>query len=352
MTGQGLTEEERLVFRQELLSHLRMYGLELTEAGLHFLRSPHEVLRSLATIVNPRPCPEAERYFAGREEVQPRNIRPLLVPVDNERDAKIFRHALSFWRAPVSSGYGRRMRYIVWDKTNGKVIGVLGLSDPVIGLRVRDEAIGWDRESKEKRLWHGMTAHVLGAVPPYNLLLGGKLVALLATSSEVAQDFVKKYGGKKSLIRKEERLPVLAFIDTMGAFGKSAIYTRLPPWRFVGYTAGQTHYHLTANGAYEVLKSVLDKVGEKELLRSYKYGKGPNWKFRVVSKALRLLGISDNILDLGLRRGYYLAPLVENWRAFLAYGEDPGPSMTRPAEELICYWKERWLPKGLRRWGA
>lgn len=43
-------------------------------------------------------------------------------------------------------------------------------------------------------------AYVLGAVPPYNLLLGGKCVACLIRSREIFDDFAKKYGGSCGVI--------------------------------------------------------------------------------------------------------------------------------------------------------
>ena len=56
-------------------------------------------------------------------------------------------------------------------------------------LRARDKWIGWTSEDKKHRLYHVMDAYVLGAVPPYSALLGGKLIALLTLSNEVRQEF-------------------------------------------------------------------------------------------------------------------------------------------------------------------
>jgi Druantia protein DruA len=39
----------------------------------------------------------------------------------------------------VSRGYGRRMRFLIWDQSNEKLIGLIVLGDPVFNLRVRDE---------------------------------------------------------------------------------------------------------------------------------------------------------------------------------------------------------------------
>ena len=71
------------------------------------------------------------------------------------------------------------MRFIVWDDSNGKVLGILAIGDPVFNLRVRDEHIGWSAVDRKARLVNVMDAYVLGALPPYNTLLGGKLVACL-----------------------------------------------------------------------------------------------------------------------------------------------------------------------------
>ncbi|WP_423828289.1 Druantia anti-phage system protein DruA [Sporotomaculum syntrophicum] len=50
---------------------------------------------------------------------------------------------------PVSSGYCRRLRFLVFDNHTNKVMGLLGLGDPVFSLSARDKCIGW---TKEKRL--------------------------------------------------------------------------------------------------------------------------------------------------------------------------------------------------------
>lgn len=344
-----LGEEVLAEYRTRLLEILRGYGIVLEGSRLSHSRPPREVMRLLAQHTNPPPRADLEGFFARREEVDPLRIRPRMRLVEGEEEGAIFRHALSYWSVPVSSGYGRRMRYLVWDESNGKVLGVLGLSDPVIGLGVRDGFIGWDGEARKARLWHGMTAYVLGAVPPYNELLGGKLVASLALSRQVVEDFKAKYAGKRSYIRGVVRPPILAFVDTMGAYGKSAIYNRLRGWSFVGYTTGQTHHHLSANGAFELLRELLERAGETAVLKRHRYGHGPNWKFRVISKGLRLLGLSPEAFTLGFRRGYYFAPLVENWRGFLVEGQDPGRETAWEVEEAVAYWRERWLLPRLKR---
>ena len=52
--------------------------------------------------------------------------------------------------------------------------------------------------------WHigssMMELNVCGAIPPYNEILAGKLVALLATSPQVIHDYKERYSDKASMI--------------------------------------------------------------------------------------------------------------------------------------------------------
>lgn len=65
---------------------------------------------------------------------------------------------------------------------------------------IRDQWIGWGAEVKASRLYHVMDAYVLGAVPPYSQLLGGKLIALAAASDEVRMVFWDRYLGRPAII--------------------------------------------------------------------------------------------------------------------------------------------------------
>lgn len=129
-------------------------------------------------------------YIANGSEVVPSAIHPKLVVVKPDtKDELLFRYACLHWSIPVSAGYGRRLRFLVFDENNGKLIGLFGLGDPVYSMQARDLWIGWDKENKAQHLYHMMDAYVLGAVPPYSMLLCGKLIAMLVCSG----GFVRKY---------------------------------------------------------------------------------------------------------------------------------------------------------------
>jgi len=343
-----------LRLREELRGLLESYGYGVDE---DWNLSPPEDLRAVlahfARLKNPKPDPKVARYFASASEVNPLRIRPVLRPVENQKESRIFRHAASFWSVPISNGFGRRMRFILWDDHTGKVMGILGLTDPVIGLGVRDRYIGWNKEVKEERLYHVMTAYILGAVPPYNRFRVAKLVALLAGSEEVHVHFKERYERKRTVIQGKVRPAKLVLVDTMGAFGKSAIYNRLKGWNFVGYTKGKSHYHLSSNGIFPILIEALKIADKEDILKRNRYGQGPNWKLRIVREASKILGIPDQaLMGHGLRRAYYIYPLAENWKPFLRGEVEEIIPIKRIKEELFAYWRERWLLPLLSRAAA
>ena len=234
----------------------------------------------------------------------------------------------------------------MFDKPNDKLIGLLGLTDPVFNLRVRDSWAGWDVRDREKRLAHVMDAYVLGAAPPYNQLLGAKLMALLATSDFVRGVFKKRYGGTRSVILKRKFDGRLALITATGALGRSSIYNRLKfddidVFQPVGFTEGYGHFHL-ANGTYTRLREYLTLLGDDEVNR-FKFGKGPNYRIRVVRRALEHLDLPPTLLRHGIQRAVYVAPLAKNTAAFLRGDNERLHWYGRPFMDVVDRWRERWL---------
>lgn len=329
--------------RQRILEHLENYRIQFnSETGQLVVDDIRLMQLELAKLTNVRGLQFKNKvigYFAQPKEIDILKISPYLVIVETEEQRRIWAYASSFWSIPVTNGYGRRVRFLVFDKHNNKLIGIVGLADPVIGLGVRDHFIGWDKDQKIKRLYNCMTAYMLGAVPPYNSILGAKLIALTLMFPEVRQIVYEKYKDTKPIISGTRKEPHLAFIDTLGAFGKSAIYTRLMNWRFIGYTKGQSHIHITANGSWEILKQFVPE----EQFRTYKYGQGPNWKMRVLGIGLKALGFSEKMFSIGWQRGYYCCPLAENWQEYLLGQSDEITWKSYAKDSLIEYWKEKWV---------
>lgn len=285
-------------------------------------------------------------YFAKGSEVTPASVHPRIELVKSRLQSDIFRYACLLWSIPVSSGYGRRMRFLIFDEANEKLIGVLGLADPVYCLAVRDSWIGWGNDDKRRRLWHVMDAYVLGAVLPYNFLLGGKLVAMLATSNEVRECFVDRYEGRPSGILKLVRDPHLVLLTTTSAMGRSSMLNRLkrngePIWASLGMTLGWGHFHL-GNGQFEAIADFM-RQESPEVFSSYKYGGGPSWKLRVIRSCLRELEIPATALQHGIKREVFAAPLCTNWKGFLREGKESPEFFDRSVGDLMSFFRERWL---------
>lgn len=285
-------------------------------------------------------------FFATGEEISPHVLRPRIELVETPLQADIFRYACLLWSIPVSQGYGRRMRFLIFDEANEKLIGVLGLSDPVYCLAVRDDWIGWGDQDKRLRLWHTMDAYVLGAVPPYNHLLGGKLVALLATSNKVREHFTARYRGKASGILGIVREPHLVLLTTTSAMGRSSMLNRVKRgdeffWESLGMTRGWGHFHL-GNGHFKAMAEFM-REESPELFASYKFGGGPSWKLRVIRSCLRELDIPSTALQHGIQREVFAAPISSNWREFLKGAQNTPEYHDRSIEELISFFRQRWL---------
>lgn len=315
----------------------------------HSVSKKHMLMKNREWILNnEKTCMS---HFADGIEICPDAIEPKLVLVDDEEKSRIFRYASYLWSIPLSRGFGRRYRYLVTDKSNDKLIGIFGLTDPVIGLKIRDDWIGWCKGQKEKMLWHVMDLFAFGAVRPYNTLLGGKLIASLATSSEVQKEFKKRYShGRTRISRRnyKSKREGLALITTTGAFGESSILDRLKgegerqPWEFVGFTKGWGTFHLN-NG---IASRVVDYLKETRNPIMYKnrFGDGPNWKIRVIREGLKEFGIDyEKYGKHGIKRGFYAAPLAENFKEFLLGQEKKLKRHNKSSKQLFEFFRTRYL---------
>lgn len=296
-------------------------------------------------------------YIAAGEEVAPARIHPRLVLVrPDSEDELLFRYARLHWSIPVSAGYGRRLRFVVYDQHNGKLMGLLGLADPIFSLAPRDRWVGWDVEQRKSHLQCVMDLFVLGAVPPYSQLLCGKLIALLATSLEVQRAFRRKYGGDRSLIRGKRLDGRLALLTTTSALGRSSLYNRLrfgaqPGFQSVGFTRGSGEFHF-ANGVYQdLVKLALARV--EPTAKHRKWGTGFRNRREIVRKVLPLLGLSRELVHHGVQREVFVAPLATNAREFLRGEHQILRRYDRSAEAIFAWFRERWLlPRAQRdeRW--
>jgi hypothetical protein len=285
--------------------------------------------------------------FASGEDIVPDEIYPKLIEVHSgSKDELLFRYASLHWSIPVSSGYGRRLRFLVVDKHTDKLIGLFGLGDPVFSLRNRDQWIGWNKEDRIERLHHVVDAYVLGAVPPYSFLICGKLIALLAVSNEVREAFKDKYEGRVSVIQEREQPGEIALVTTTSALGRSSLYNRLKfeerlAFERVGQTQGFGEFHFS-NGIYDAMTEYA-KLNATATASHESWGTGFRNRKEVVQKTLTELGLPQSWRNHGINREIYVSPLAENTCAFLKGDAPKLDYYNQSVSELFSWFRERWL---------
>lgn len=319
-------EEARL--RRRIRRHLKQLGFTkaadgaLEPPGLdkQSYRNMHAHQRNTKLVDNKewidRKAAELVCHFASGADINVEKIRPRIEVVQSGTwQSDLFRLATYYWRIPVSDGYGRRIRFIVWDDTHEKLIGIFALGDAVFNLKARDDFIGWDHHRRTEALVNLMDTYVLGALPPYNMILGGKLIASLVQTRDVADAFLNKYRNSVGIISGECKNPALVAVTTTSALGRSSVYNRLcigghVIFKPIGYSSGWGHFHIS-DALFEDLRSYLETSGDA-YADSHAYGQGPNFRLRVIKKALSRLGMNPQLARHGLAREVFFSPLASN----------------------------------------
>jgi hypothetical protein len=259
---------------------------------------------------------------------------------------------LIWWSIPYQRSYGRQMRFLLWDTAHNAPFGLICLQSPVLKMSVRDNYLGIPRDKLDIWINKSMNAQRVGALPPYNELLGGKMVALALTCNEIREAYRKKYQNCVSIIKKRKIKPELLFITTTSAFGKSSLYNRLKyngevVAESLGYTKGSGTFHIPE----ELYEELLEFLKNQGVNVARGYGHGPSRKLRLISLGLKYLGLPKFEYH-GIKREFYLFPLVKNLKRVIQAGEEP-IWVDRPFDKLVDYWKERWaIPRAERipRW--
>jgi hypothetical protein len=255
---------------------------------------------------------------------------------------------------PVSNGFGRRLRYLVWDENSGKLMGLIAIGDPVFNLAVRDRLIGWTSKDRSARLVNIMDAYVLGAIPPYNQLLGGKLVACLLRSRELYEDFKAAYGDTTGIISGEGKKARLLAVTTSSSMGRSSVYNRVKLdgvqyLESIGFTGGWGHFHIP-DCLFAELRDYLRDIDHR-YADQHRFGQGPNWRMRTTRAALAELGFKEDMLRHGIKREVFISRLAANADAILKSGTGkPNTDALLSTKEIAGLATERWMqPRAKRR---
>ena len=353
--------------KRRLRLHLRALGFERGEDGALLIqenskdtiRKLHRAQRDERLGSNYRFISENGEglieYFATGKDIEPEQISPVLERVKTGAlSGDLFRLAALTWSVPVSNGFGRRLRYLVWDNNNSKLMGLIAIGDPVFNLAVRDNLIGWDTHDRSARLVNLMDAYVLGALPPYNTLLAGKLVACLLRSRDLYDDFASTYGNTTGIISGVDKKARLLAITTSSSMGRSSVYNRLKLGgiqylKSIGYTEGWGHFHIPDH-LFAELRDYLRDI-DHSYADQHRFGQGPNWRLRTTRVGLSELGFNRDILRHGIQREVFICQLASNAAHILKSGKGK-PELTSllSARDIAELAIDRWIvPRAKRR---
>jgi Domain of unknown function (DUF4338) len=212
---------------------------------------------------------------------------------------------------------------------------------------------------------------VCGAVPPYNALLGGKLISMLAVSPSVVRAYHDKYRSYASEIassmaaRPIRRRTNLVFVGTTSLYGSgSSQYNRVRipadvlgsrgdiEFRQLGRSRSFGTSHLSGDAVRSLVR--LSEQSRTGVRVNSIFGEGVNPKLRKVRAGLDLLGWpSDELLQHGRQRIVYGVSLVANLLPYLL-GVDAVPNylFRRNVKDDVAmisdWWMRRWLSKRIR----
>lgn len=212
---------------------------------------------------------------------------------------------------------------------------------------------------------------VCGAIPPYNELLGGKLISMLACSPIVIRDYTNKYSNQVSEIAsrmkgkeviRDSRLVYLG-TTSLYAIGSSQ-YNRIKvplansgmiEFKKMGVTEGYGTVFFSKETTSLFSKILELQDGGKRI--NHVFGEGTSPRFRMISRGLNAIGIrADAFLRHYSPRIVYSINLAKNTNEFLLgveddvdYGFDLNNEndVQETTQEIIDFWYSRWLEKRL-----
>ena len=210
---------------------------------------------------------------------------------------------------------------------------------------------------------------VCGSIPPYNQLLGGKLVSILACSPRVISDYTHRYERQISEIAsrmKGERVirdSRLVYLGTTSLYAVgSSQYNRIKvplengrllEFREMGVTEGYGTVFFSRETTALFSRILELQDGGKRI--NHVFGEGTSPRFRMIR--LSSIGIrADAFLKHYSPRIVYSIDLAKNTKDYLmgytdavdyGFNLDSMEEVTQGTQALIDYWYDRWLTRRL-----
>ena len=212
-----------------------------------------------------------------------------------------------------------------------------------------------------------------GAVVPYNRMLGGKLLALLLLSPQVAADYNQRYGAEPAIIRSQLKNAQVVPDNTLVWLGTTSLFAqgssqyervRLPAgiiapeqqeikYRYLGETTGYGTVQF-ADETVRVLEAVMHRRRGYRDVNSV-FGEGASPKLRKLRSGLDAIGFNASLTMLHHQgRRIYAVPLFASAGAYLCGLNSDSPeyvrtpeSFSQATERIAEFWRYRWLSQRL-----
>lgn len=287
-------------------------------------------------------------FFANPKDIVPNKINPVLEVCATPNQWNIYRYCRYLSSVPYSTHVGRRICFLIRDASiaNRPIIGIAAIGSSVYQMRSRDKWIGWSEkefaEIKKERISSIVDLYTCVSIPPYNLLLAGKLISSMILSNEVRHVYENKYKCK-GISENENKI---ALVETTNYYGlNSSQYNRLTfDGRKLFQPIGTTQGYGSSFISDRTFKAFLAFLSQRGKDINSSLATGSNWRLRILRKYYRYMKLDeDYFLNSPICRGIYIAPLATNTQAFLMGEETKLDYFENPLSEIINYWKYRWL---------
>jgi len=233
-----------------------------------------------------------------------KNVNPYIEIIDGNKKLLdlLFYGRMTISSFPFSGAVGRRIHYLVRDRSTDYILGLVVLMSDLT-IPIRDKHIGWDRKQMWKRMNYLMNVHLCISTPPLSKYLTGKLCALSVESKEIQDYFKEKYGHE------------LAMMTCTSLFGKSSIYNRLKGYEYLGLTKG----HSVALVPVDIKDKMREdfKMEKGKHSETYYNADGTVRERYGIVKGFQKLSKYYDVKQTENRRGTYVIPLASNYKGFL-----------------------------------
>lgn len=250
---------------------------------------------------------------------------------------------------------GRNVKINIKDRASGKLLGQASLASDVTSLAVRDKYIGWDKVNKfqDGKLNNTSIASTIVCTQPlgYNFL-GGKLIAMMITTSTIRDYWKSNYG------------QTLIAIGTTSLYGIHSQYNGIPHYKTLGESSGKIsikpddefyepwHQWLKENKEDWYKTHITEELAPNGMNMGVgRNGPVSGIKQKILHKIFQECGIKSSKYQHGFARGVYLAMIYENGTEFLRNEiSESNLIMKSKFEQDVDYITKWWKSKAIKRY--